>query len=617
MKKEYIKSLLLSIALLATDTNADDGWITASTDTVTTGQHVSVSWELVRSLDPYIDEAVEECYDDQDGGASKRSCTTIIPRGCFVAEYTPAGANIEAYEPEMNYTDSWFWAIPFTNPAPAKYIPCRLFSDTKGEDVGTYNFTVTNRRATFEYALFDGGFYKPRLVARTGAITFTDAEVPMHKRVAFTNDVSEMRVSWTSNQDDSNTLHYVKWGHSADDMNNVVTATTSTYESTDLCYSPATDVGFVDPGFFHTAVISSLPEATEVFYAVGSDGYGFTSTSSFVSATTTSSTTDLLLTGDMGITYADESLYHWPTIRAFATATHLADFAETGQFDAALHVGDIAYATGYSTKWDRFMEMIEPVSSILPYMTCMGNHERDWVDSGQTGAFSRNLDSGGECGVPTAARFVTPTSNSAASLTPVRGSVQGASAGWYSFNLGVTHIVMMNTEFDLSVGSEQYEWLASDLASVDRTDTPWVIVGGHRQLYSCTSRNTVLADALEPLFMLNRVDVVVVGHIHVAQRTCPIVNGTCVEEPDEFGYYAPVHAVVGNAGLTASVCKNGFLPDWGTFEHGFATLAANETNLDLKYFADCDTPVKDTACRGQPAPLLHEYNMVHTYPRGY
>jgi hypothetical protein len=266
------------------------------------------------------------------------------------------------------------------------------------------------------------------------------------------------------------------------------------------------------------------------------------------------------------------------------------------------------------------MEMIEPVSSILPYMTCMGNHERDWVNSGASGPFSQNLDSGGECGVPTAARFITPGNADTAELSKTEKTgkdVQGAAGGWYSFNLGAVHIVMMNTEFDLSAGSDQFVWIEEDLSSVDRSVTPWVLVAGHRQLYSCDARNTVLADALEPLFMKYRVDVVVVGHIHVAQRTCPIVNGTCVEEPDEFGYYAPVHAVVGNAGLTCSLCKNGFIPDWGTFEHGFATLEANATNIDLKYYADCATPVKDTACRGQPAPLLHEYNMMHPYPRGY
>jgi hypothetical protein len=132
---------------------AGSAWITASTETVTSGDIVTVNWELGRALDDELDEVVEKCYDETDGGAEKHQCQSMVPRGCWVGEFTPAGADIQAYEPAMNYTDSWFWAIPFTNPAPAKYIPCRLFSETRGTDdaeIGAYNFTVTNRRATFE-----------------------------------------------------------------------------------------------------------------------------------------------------------------------------------------------------------------------------------------------------------------------------------------------------------------------------------------------------------------------------------------------------------------------------------------------------------------------------------
>jgi len=41
----------------------------------------------------------------------------------------------------------------------------------------------------------------------------------------------------------------------------------------------------------------------------------------------------------------------------------------------------------YAAKWDRFMEMVEPIASTLPYMTSMGNHERDWdgTEKGKAG----------------------------------------------------------------------------------------------------------------------------------------------------------------------------------------------------------------------------------------
>lgn len=58
-------------------------------------------------------------------------------------------------------------------------------------------------------------------------------------------------------------------------------------------------------------------------------------------------------------------------------------------------------------------------------MTNMGNHERDWPDSGVTGPFAAVADSGGECGVPINARFHMPV-----------GSEVTQTQGWYSFNDG-------------------------------------------------------------------------------------------------------------------------------------------------------------------------------------
>jgi len=42
---------------------------------------------------------------------------------------------------------------------------------------------------------------------------------------------------------------------------------------------------------------------------------------------------------------------------------------------------------------------------------------------------------------------------------------------------------MIDTEHDFTENSEQYHFLDSDLSSVDRKTTPWVIVGGHRPMY--------------------------------------------------------------------------------------------------------------------------------------
>jgi hypothetical protein len=64
-------------------------------------------------------------------------------------------------------------------------------------------------------------------------------------------------------------------------------------------------------------------------------------------------------------------------------------------------------------------------------------------------------------------------------------------------------------------GSEQHAWLLADLASVDRSVTPWLVVGGHRPVYIC-STNTMpgqgdqpvaqdLRDAFEEAFVEHKV----------------------------------------------------------------------------------------------------------------
>ena len=84
-------------------------------------------------------------------------------------------------------------------------------------------------------------------------------------------------------------------------------------------------------------------------------------------------------------------------------------------------------AQGYLGKWETFMNAIGPVSSKVPYMVQQGNHEQDWantdtIDSGKGPELGR--DSGGECGVPTSARFIMPNATSAL------GELEPTSSHW-------------------------------------------------------------------------------------------------------------------------------------------------------------------------------------------
>src|SRR3981081_2479671 len=76
----------------------------------------------------------------------------------------------------------------------------------------------------------------------------------------------------------------------------------------------------------------------------------------------------------------------------------------------------------------------------------------------------------------------------------------------------------------------QTAWLAADLAAVDRTKTPWIIVAGHRPWYLSYANNSgticwTCKDAFEPLLIQYGVDLVLSGHSHVYQRSAPLANG--------------------------------------------------------------------------------------------
>ena len=54
----------------------------------------------------------------------------------------------------------------------------------------------------------------------------------------------------------------------------------------------------------------------------------------------------------------------------------------------------------------------------------------------------------------------------------------------YSFDYGSIHFMMMSTEHNFTQGSRQYEWMEQDLKNVNRSLTPWVVIAGHRAMYT-------------------------------------------------------------------------------------------------------------------------------------
>lgn len=77
---------------------------------------------------------------------------------------------------------------------------------------------------------------------------------------------------------------------------------------------------------------------------------------------------------------------------------------------------------------------------------------------------------------------------------------------------------MFSAEHDFTQGSEQYLWIKNDLTSVNRSLTPFIIVGAHRPMY-CSGNYTSdyimslhLQEELEDLFYQTKVNLALWGH---------------------------------------------------------------------------------------------------------
>mmetsp|Transcript_29082 Transcript_29082/g.94958 ORF Transcript_29082/g.94958 Transcript_29082/m.94958 type:complete len:638 (-) Transcript_29082:64-1977(-) len=495
--------------------------------------------------------------------------------------------------------EGWSEATPpWLSSYPVKWVPVR-------EAAGGASFEAEGwPLAGAVVALFINGTDYPVLVARSKPVALLEAAAPRHVRLAIGNGKDSVRVRW--NARDACESAEVQYGSQPGkyDMSAKVDAKPTTYDRMSMCGPPANSItGFNVPAYFtHAATMGGLTPGARYWYRVGGCGGQWSAEFAFAAPQPAGAQSTLFaaVVADMGETYSDKEVqWHWAEARAqrstdgaaaatgpaLGRRTHvteaLAKHAASGAGPAlTLHVGDLSYATGYHSEWDRFMEMIEPLAASAPFAVVEGNHERDYMGQRGGASWTRG-DSGGECGIPTEARF--PEAEM-----------------WYSFEQGPVHFSMINTEVDMTKGSEQYGWLQKDLAGVDRSRTPWLVVAGHRPMYSATPlgypltdgpvRDDVVTSDIEALLYAGRVDLALWGHEHNVMASCPLLNSTCMPKSCtlEGCYDAPVHAVIGNAGqdLTHLTPTNPPFVKYAEAMFGYQTLYADAENLVLSMYGD-------------------------------
>jgi len=307
--------------------------------------------------------------------------------------------------------------------------------------------------------------------------------------------------------------------------------------------------------------------------------------------------------GDMGVKNSHE------------TIPRITQLAQSGAMDFILHVGDISYADDYAADkyeeiWETWFGLIQPVMDSVPYMVCPGNHEANCGTkscdgySGKFAAFNN--------------RFRMP------------GNESGSNTNmFFSFNYGGIHFVAFDTETDFPGSPESkeggfghpVEWLKQDLAAVDRTKTPWIVMYGHRPIYSTSygfanktgypqGSPEKLQKAIEDIMYDNKVDLYMCGHVHTYERDYPVYRSERVGKfPDKKVITDPkatIHLIAGSAGCEEGLSDKHWYDwtvgseKWNWWAHRFGTdygygmlTVFNATHLHWGFFRSGDNGLED------------------------
>lgn len=341
--------------------------------------------------------------------------------------------------------------------------------------------------------------------------------------------------------------------------------------------------------YHHHVYITGLEPASTYYYRCGDVNTGFSPVMNFKTAPLAGTEFPFTIAayGDMG-----RPQYH--------SANTLLDLQRIFPDLAFIwHVGDISYADDaflhdpfrfeYENAWDQFMDNITEFASSKAYMVLPGNHEAECHSP--------------VCLLESSKRI--PLANFSAYnhrfSMPSWGSDEGVLNMWYSFDYGSVHFVQIDTETDYpNSPNDQYSsqnggfgnqlaWLQADLADAyerrKQGEVTWILVGGHRPVYSIAELNgnapgghaADLQAAVEEMFYQYQVDMYVCGHVHATEAQWPVFNTTQVVQTYNNPPYT-TYVVVGGAGCDEGLTQwdNSDPPAWNRFndnqDYGLTTI---------------------------------------------
>jgi hypothetical protein len=239
----------------------------------------------------------------------------------------------------------------------------------------------------------------------------------------------------------------------------------------------------------HEAHVCGLTASTRYFYKVG--GPGAWSSVFDVSTSPAIGTTEIWRFALAGDSRDDPGIFA-------ETQLHIQEAA----VDLEMFSGDAVIAGINQPAWDSFFEAtsgtvsVQDVLARIPFMVVNGNHD--------------------SLAVNYLAQFAMPQQVSAGE--------DADGEQWYSFDYANAHFAVLDDQVTAAVVDQEATWLRADLAAVNRTTTPWIIVVHHSPMYTTGVHTPDLTTraAWQPIFDEFSVDLVLNGHNHSYERSAPI-----------------------------------------------------------------------------------------------
>lgn len=270
-------------------------------------------------------------------------------------------------------------------------------------------------------------------------------------------------------------------------------------------------------GVLHQARMDGIVSRQTYYYRVGSDE-DMSPQRAFTAPGYAEPEATMLVAADIGT--GENALLLWSQLRQ-----------EVAMADVLMIAGGTAYAgvsmEDYGTQdtWDDFFEQAEEVLTLLPASVAVGTH-----DAYSDPPFR-----------PLNLRF--PMGPSARSIAADGSTTSSSIAGfpnWYAYYMGPMRVVVVSTEHctaspacvvqDAAAEKEQLAWLDKELGNADARRTkrrPWVVLVGHRPLYSSSQEHSPgdaqLRVLMEPMIFRHGVDIALWGHTRQV-RTSAILS---------------------------------------------------------------------------------------------